>query len=223
MPQSIRTGSSVRPLSGMGGYAVDPWKSVRRTLAVLAFGWATAAVTAGVSYLALRWVAVPIVLGTVLCLAFAGLLTLLHRAGWIALLSLVPALFILVGAVQYAPEAALEARGVRESVVIVADSAEEASGNNHRYTLRGSDGEELEERLTYNGDAWAPRVGDRLDVVLDPEGVVPMEEADEVDPTGRLNGLIAGVVAWTLMTLLAGRRGHVRRRKGKEESLLLSL
>jgi hypothetical protein len=207
----------------MGGYAVDPWQSVRRTLAVLVFGWAAAAGTAGASYLALRWVAVPIGVGTVLCLAFAVLLALLHRAAWIALLSLVPALFILVGAVQYAPEAALEARGVRERVVIVADSAEETGGKNHRYTLRTEDGEELEERFTYNGDTWAPEVGDRLDVILDPEGVVPMEKAEEVDPAGRLNGLIAGVVAWTLMTLLAGRRGHVRRRKGKEESPLLSL
>jgi hypothetical protein len=207
----------------MGGYAVDPWQSVRRTLAVLAFGWFAAAGTAGVSYLALRWVAVPIGVGILLCLTFAVLLALLHRAAWIALLSLVPAVFVLVGAVQYAPEAALQARGVRERVVIVADSAEGTGGKNHRYTLRTSDGEELDERLTYNGDAWAPEVGDRLDVVLDPEGVVPMEKADEVDPAGRLNGLIAGVVAWTLLTLLAGRRGHVRRRKGKDESPLLSL
>ncbi|MEV8591538.1 hypothetical protein [Streptomyces sp. NPDC052012] len=208
----------------MGGYAVDPWQSVRRTVGVVLFGWGAAAVTAGVSYLALRWVAVPIMVGTVLCVAFAVLLALLHRAGWIAFLSLVPALFILVGAVQYAPEAALEARGVRESVVIVADSVAETGGDNHRFTLRTTDGgEELEERLTYNGDAWAPEVGERLDVVRDPEGVVPMEQADEVDPAGRLSGLVAGVVAWTLMAVLAGRRGHVRRRRGKTESLLLSL
>ncbi|MFI9818949.1 hypothetical protein ACIHFC_00495 [Streptomyces sp. NPDC052013] len=208
----------------MGGYAVDPWQSVRRTVGVVLFGWGAAAVTAGVSYLALRWVAVPIIVGTVLCLAFAVLLALLHRAGWIAFLSLVPALFVLVGAVQYAPEAALEARGVRESVVIVADSVAETGGDNHRFTLRTTDGgEELEERLTYNGDAWAPEVGERLDVVRDPEGVVPMEQADEVDPAGRLSGLVAGVVAWTLMAVLAGRRGHVRRRRGKTESLLLSL
>ncbi|MDG9717034.1 hypothetical protein [Streptomyces sp. DH24] len=207
----------------MGGHAVDPWRSARRTLAVLLFGWFAAAGTAGVSYLALRWVAVPIGVGILLCLTFAVLLALLHRAAWIALLSLVPAVFILVGAVQYAPEAALEARGVRERVVIVADSAEVTGGKNHRYTLRTSDGEELDERLTYKGDAWAPEVGDRLDVVLDPEGVVPMEKADEIDPAGRLNSLIAGVVAWTLMTLLAGRRGYVRRRAGKGESLLLSL
>ncbi|WP_309061874.1 hypothetical protein [Streptomyces sp.] len=215
--------STIRPLSSMGGYAVDPWRSVRRTVGVALFGWAAAAVTAGVSYLTLRWVAVPIMVGTALCVAFAVLLAVLHRAAWIALVSLAPALFILVGAVQYAPEAALEVRGVRESVVIVADSTDETGGDNHRFTLRTADGEELGERLTHNGDVGAPEVGDRLDVIRDPEGVVPMEPADDVDPAGRLGGLIAGLVAWTLMAVLAGRRGHVRRRRGKEDSLLLSV
>ncbi|MFI2377333.1 hypothetical protein ACH5AO_19990 [Streptomyces sp. NPDC018964] len=135
----------------MDGYAVDPWRSFRRTVGVVLFGWAAAAVTARASYLALRWVWVPIAVGFLLCLAFAVFLMLLHRAGWIALLSFVPGLFVLVGAVQYAPEAALEVRGVRESVVI------------------------------------------------------------------------GGLVAWTLMAVLAGRRGHVRRRRGKTDSLLLSL
>ncbi|GGW41404.1 hypothetical protein GCM10010340_19300 [Streptomyces griseoloalbus] len=121
---------------------------MRRTVAVVVCGWAAAAATAGASYLALRWVWVPIAVGVVLCLAFVVLLMLLHRAGWIALLSLVPGLFILVGAVQYAPEAALEVRGVRESVVIVADSVDETGGDNHRFTLRTADGEELAERFT---------------------------------------------------------------------------
>ncbi|MFI2504788.1 hypothetical protein [Streptomyces sp. NPDC018972] len=222
MPLGIRR-SSIRPLSSMGGYAVDPWRSVRRTVGVALSGWAAAAATAGVSYLSLRWVAVPIIVGTAMCVGFVVLLWILHRAAWIGVLSLVPGAFILFGAVQYAPEAALELRGVRESVVIVADSVDETGGDNHRFTLRTADGEELEERLTYNGDAWAPEVGDRFDVVRDPEGVVPMEQADDVDPAGRLDGLIGGLVAWTLMAVLAGRRGHVRRRRGKTDSLLLSL
>ncbi|MFG2512902.1 hypothetical protein [Streptomyces sp. NPDC048584] len=221
MPFRIRR-STIRPLSAMGGYAVDPWKSLRRTLGVAGFGWLTALVTAYVSYLALRWVWVPIAVGVVLGLAFVVLLILLHRAAWIGLLSVVPALFILVGAVQYAPEAALEARGVREGVVVVADSATGKDGKNHRLTLRTADGEELEERFTYNGSG-APRVGERLDVIRDPEGVVPMEQAGEVDAAGRLGGLVAGLVAWTLLAVLAGWRGHVRRRRGKTDSLLLSL
>ncbi|MET9154276.1 hypothetical protein ABZX82_23830 [Streptomyces griseoflavus] len=215
--------STIRPLSSMGGYAVDPWQSVRRTLGVAGYGWLAALVTGYVSYLALRWVWVPIAVGVVLCLAFVVALIVLHRAAWIALLSVVPGLFILVGAVQYAPELALEVRGVRESVVIVADDATGKDGSNHRYTLRTADGEELTERLTYNGSAWAPKVGERLDVIRDPEGVVPMEQADEVDAAGRLGALGAGLVAWTLMAVLAGWRGHVRRRKGRTDSLLLSL
>lgn len=172
-------------------------------------------------YLALRWVAVPIVVGLALCLTFGGLLIWLHRAGWIALLSLAPGLMVLVGAVQYAPELALEVRGVRESVVIVADDADGTGGKNHRLSLRTEDGRELAERMTYKGDRARP--GQRLDVIRDPEGVVPLERADQVDAAGRLHGAFAGLVTWTLMAALAGWRGHVRRRQGKEGSLLLSL
>lgn len=148
------------------------------------FGWAAAAVTAGASYLALRWAWVPIAVGVPLFLAFAFLLMLLRRAGWIALLSFVPGLFVLVGAVRYAPEAAWEVRGVRESVVVVADSADGTGGDNHRFTLRTADGEEPEERLTCNGDGSGPEAGDRLDVLCDPEGVAPMGQATRWTPRG---------------------------------------
>ncbi|MFI9729841.1 hypothetical protein ACIRG8_24600 [Streptomyces sp. NPDC102359] len=215
-------GSGAGTQDGTAGHAVDPWRSVRRAAWVALCGWVAALVTACVSYLALRWVAVPIVVGLVLCLTFGGLLIWLHRAGWIALLSLAPGLMVLVGAVQYAPELALEVRGVRESVVIVADSADGTGGSNHRLTLRTEDGRELAERMTYKGDR-APRPGQRLEVIRDPEGVVPMERADQVDAAGRLHGAFAGLVTWTLMAALAGWRGHVRRRQGKEGSLLLSL
>ncbi|MFJ5730982.1 hypothetical protein [Streptomyces paradoxus] len=196
---------------------------MRRTVAVVFFGWATAAGTAGLAYLTLgsRWV--PITVGVVLCLAFAVALILLHQALWLTVLSSVPALFVLVGAVQYAPEAALELRGVRERVTIVADSAAGTSSDNHRFTLRTTDGDELEEKLVHDGDAWAPKVGDQLDVMRDPEGAVPMEQADDVDAAGRLEGLIAGTAGWTLIAVLAGWRGHVRRRRGLGESLLLQL
>lgn len=203
--------------------AVAPWKSVRRTVALVVFGWATAAGTAGVAYLTLGSEWIPIFVGVVLCLAFAVALLLLHQALWLTVLSSVPALFVLVGAVQYAPEAALESRGVREKVVIVADSAAGTSSDNHRFTLRTADGDELEEKLTHDGDVWAPKVGDRLDVIRDPQGYVPMEQADDVDAAGRLGGLIAGTAGWTLIAVLAGWRGHVRRRQGRGESLLLRL
>lgn len=223
MPGGIR---SVRSTPSGGyeatGEAVAPGKSVRRTVALVVFGWAAAAGTAGVAYLTLGSEWVPITVGVVLCLAFAVMLCLLHRALWLTVLSAVPALFVLVGAVQYAPEAALELRGVRESVVIVADSAAGTSSNDHRFTLRAVDGGELQEKLVYNGDVWVPKVGDRIDVIHDPERVVPMEQADDVDAGARLDGLIGGTVTWTLMAVLAGWRGHVRRRRGRE-SLLLHL
>lgn len=208
--------SRITPLNRMGGRAVDPWKSVRRTAGLVAFGWASAAGTTGLAYLTLGLEVVPIAVGVLLCLTFAVMLLLLHRALWLTVLSAVPALFVLVGSVQYAPEAALEQRGVRESVVIVADTAAGASSGNHRFTLRGADGKELEEKLGFNGDAWAPEVGDRLDVIRDPEGAVPMEQADDVDAAGRLGGLVGGTVTWTLMAVLAGWRGHVRRRRDRD-------
>jgi hypothetical protein len=213
--------SGIRPLDATADQAVSSGRSIRRTVALILFGWAAAAGTAGVAYLALGHEVVPIAVGVVLCLAFGILLSLLHRAIWLAVLSALPSLFVLVGAVQYAPEAALELRGVRETVVIVADSAEGTSSKNHRFTLRRASGDEreLDEKLEYNGNAWAPKVGDRLDVTRDPEGKVPMEQAEEVDAAGRLGSLIAGTVTWTLMAMLAGRRGHVRRRKGRASLL----
>ncbi|MET9685644.1 hypothetical protein [Streptomyces coeruleorubidus] len=208
--------SRITPPSTTGGPAVSPWKSARRTAGLVAFAWASAAGTTGLAYLTLGSEVIPIAVGVLLCLAFAVMLLLLHRAVWLTVLSAVPALFVLVGSVQYAPEAALERRGVRESVVIVADTAAGTSSNNHRFTLRGADGTELEEKLEFNGDAWAPKVGDRLDVIRDPEGAVPMEQADEVDAAGRLGGLVGGTVTWTSMAVLAGWRGHVRRRRGRD-------
>jgi hypothetical protein len=219
MADGMRDGVITEPGGTGGPVAVDPWRSVRRTAGLVVFGWAVAAGTTGVAYLSLGTEAIPIGVGLLLCLVFVVLMILLHRALWLALLAAVPALFVLVGAVQYAPEAALEQRGVRQSVVVVADSATAADPTNHRYTLAGADGRELDEKLTYHGDAWEPEVGDKLDVIRDPEGQVPMEQADEVDAGGRLGGLIAGTVLWTLMALLAGRRGHVRRR-GQKAPLL---
>ncbi|MFI0818211.1 hypothetical protein ACH4TX_16250 [Streptomyces sp. NPDC021098] len=215
MATGIR-GNGVPPGNGLVGQAVSPWTSARRTVALVVYAWAAAAGTTCAAYLAVGTEAVPIAVGVLLCLAFAVLLALLHRAFWLAVLSVAPSLFVLVGAVQYAPEAALERRGVRESVVIVADSAAGTSSDKHRFTLRGTDGKELEEKLGYDGDAWVPKVGERLDVLRDPEGELPMEQADDVDATGRLGSLIAGTVTWNLMAVLAGRRGHVRRRRGIE-------
>ncbi|MCH0538328.1 hypothetical protein I3F58_01870 [Streptomyces sp. MUM 203J] len=184
------------------------------TLAVVAAGWIIAAVNTGISYLALGLVAIPIVTGLIGCLAVVTLLRLLHCAWWLAVLSAAPALFVLVGSVQYAPEAALDSRGVRETVRITADSAEDHGGGNHRFTLVGEAGE-LDETLDWNGSFPDWRVGDRIEIVRDPEGVVPLEAATDVDPGGRLTGLLLGGTGWTALTLLAGLRGFTRRRAGR--------
>ncbi|MEU6379335.1 hypothetical protein [Streptomyces sp. NPDC046909] len=45
-----------------------------------------------------------------------------------------------------------------------------------------------------------------------------MEEASDVDPDSWLGSLALGVVGWTGLALLAGRRGFVRRRAGRHPS-----
>ncbi|MFE7574119.1 MULTISPECIES: hypothetical protein [unclassified Streptomyces] len=196
-----------RPTVGRGPYFLI-------TLAVVVLGWVIAAVNTGVSYLALDLVAVPIVTGLIGCLGFVIVLRFLHCAWWLAALSALPALLVLVGSVQYAPEAVLDGRGVRETARITADSAATSGSSHHRFTLEGRLGE-LEETLDYDGDNpdWA--VGDRIEVISDPKGVVPMAAASDVDPGDRLAMLVAGAVGWTCLTLLAGLRGFVRRRAGR--------
>ncbi|MFF8376033.1 hypothetical protein ACF07V_07890 [Streptomyces sp. NPDC015661] len=194
-----------------------PGAALLRTAALTLYLWASAGAVAVVSSLLPRadWVAIG--LGVVLFLLFGILLHLVHRGVWSVLLAAVPALFVLVGAVQYAPELALERYGVRESVVVTADSAAPAGGKNHRLTLRRADGHVLDERLVYRG-VDAPRVGDRFDVVRDSRGELPMERADEVDAAGRRDGLVGGSAVLTVLVFLAGWRGHVSRRRDGEGS-----
>ncbi|MEU0372198.1 hypothetical protein ABZ070_18405 [Streptomyces sp. NPDC006283] len=193
-------------------------RSLLATVAVLLLAWGIAVGNTAIAYASLGNDVVPIVTGCVSVLAYVIVLRVLHHAWWLALLSVLPALFVLVGSVQYAPEAALDRRGVRESVVVTADSAAGTSSNNHQFTLAGPEGE-LDETLEYRGSNPGLSVGDRIDVVRDPEGVVPMERAEDVDPEGRLDGLVGGVVGWTLITLAAGWRGHYLRRSGREPLL----
>jgi energy-coupling factor transporter transmembrane protein EcfT len=192
-------------------------RPVLATLLVVLLAWILAGLNTAIAYAALSQDVVPIITGVVFTIVFFVALRALHRAWWLAILSLVPALFILVGSVQYAPEAALERRGVTETVQITADSAANGSGSEHRYTLMGAQGQ-LAEPLVFRGTS-PYRIGDRLEVVHDPEGVVPLEVASKVNPAGRLSGLVIGVAVWTVMAVLAGIIGH-RRARTNRPSLL---
>ncbi|NYI08196.1 hypothetical protein [Allostreptomyces psammosilenae] len=183
-----------------------------RALGLLLAAWLVAGTIAGVSYLALSTVGVPIVLGVVLCFAFGAAVVALHRAWWLGFLSLLPSVMVLVGAVQYAPEAALEQRGVREQVTIV---GADVTGNRHRFELQKADGTVLDESLDYQGSSPPYSPGDNITVIRDPEGVVPLEEATRVDSAGRLGTLLAGISGWTLIAPLAVGRGHIRRIHGR--------
>ncbi|GAB3161493.1 hypothetical protein GCM10027290_68390 [Micromonospora sonneratiae] len=186
-------------------------RSVGATLLVALLGLAIIGLNTVIAYLTVAWPAVPIATGVVLCLGFSMAVYLLHRANWLAILSMVWALIILVGSVQLAPEAVLETRGVRQEVTI---TDVEVNGKRHAFNLQGSNGP-LDEQLIYQGSSPSYRVGDRLAVLVDPDGVVELENADSVDSTGKLGMLVYGGIGWTLIALLAGWRGHVRRRKGR--------
>ncbi|MFD9410121.1 hypothetical protein ACFWBN_24345 [Streptomyces sp. NPDC059989] len=196
------------------GETVDRGTYLLFTLVVVGLGWIIAAANTGISYLALGMDVIPTITGFIGCLAFVIFLRFLHHAWWLAFFSCLPAVFVLVGSVQYAPEATLDSRGVRETVRIAADSAADDGGSNHRFTLIGRSGE-LKETLDYDGSDPEWKVGDRIEVISDPEGVVPLEAASDVDPGSQLGTLVIGVVGWTGVTLLAGRRGFVRRRAGR--------
>ncbi|WP_307814064.1 hypothetical protein [Streptomyces sp. N35] len=216
---SVSTGTQGGRVPAQGetrGQGVSAWRSLSRTLGLILFAWVAAVANTAIAYLTFGKEWIPITVGLVLCLTFTILLILLHRAWWLAVLSLAPALFVLVGSVQLGPDGALEHRGVRESVVVVADSAAGTSSKEHRLTLRNERGEELAEKLVYRGGAGSPDVGDALDILRDPDGRVPMEQAAEVDSSGQLASVLGGTVTWTLFALLAGWRGHVRRRMGRE-------
>lgn len=81
------------------------------TLAVAALGWIVAAANTGISYLASGLEAIPIATGLLGCFVIAIVLRFLHCAWWLAFLSFLPALFVLVGSVEYPTEAALGSRG----------------------------------------------------------------------------------------------------------------
>ncbi|MEV4925412.1 hypothetical protein [Streptomyces roseoverticillatus] len=195
------------------GGTVDKGAYLLFTFVVVGLGWVIAAVNTGISYLVLDMDWIAISTGVLGCFVFAIVLRFLHCAWWLAALSLVPAVFVLVGSVQYAPEDTLNSRGIRESVLITGDKAIEGQ-ENHRFILSGRSGK-LKETLDYDGDSPQWKSGDRVEVIHDPKGVVPLAAASGVDPDAELGVLAMGVTGWTGITLLAGRRGFVRRSAGR--------
>ncbi|MEU7996818.1 hypothetical protein AB0B83_15965 [Micromonospora sp. NPDC049060] len=192
-------------------------RSTAMTVLLVLFGLAVVGVNTAIAYVAVGATVVPIVTGLLLCLVFVLAVRLLHRAAWLAFLAMGPALFVLVGSVQLAPEAVLEARGVRQEVTIVDVSV---VGKRHAFTLEGADGR-LDEPLVHQGSNPGYRVGDRLAVLTDPDGVVELEAADRVDSGGMVGALLFGGAGWTFIALLAGWRGHVRRRHDRHDTLLI--
>ncbi|MFD1082903.1 hypothetical protein [Micromonospora andamanensis] len=191
--------------------------SARRTALLVVFGLVIAGLNTGIGYAAAGTRAVAIGTGVVLTLAFGFAVRLLHRAAWLAFLSFLPALFVLVGSVQLAPDLALDKRGVRQEVTVV-DA--QTDGRRHTFSLLGTAGP-LDEPLVHQGSNPGYRVGDRLTVLTDPEGQIALQPAHRVDSDGRLTALVLGVIGWTAIALLAGWRGHVRRRTGRHDTLVI--
>ncbi|MFD6563443.1 hypothetical protein [Micromonospora profundi] len=189
--------------------------SVAMTAALIGFGLAVIAVATAVGYLAVGLPnAVPIVVGLAGCMAFAIALGVLHRGWWLSVLSVAPALLVLVGAVQLAPEAVLQQRGVAQQVTI---TDVQTTGKRHAFGLQGDTGR-LDEPLVYRGSSPGYRVGQRLTVLIDPQGRVDLTDAQDVDPAGKQRMLVLGATGWALFALLAGWRGHVSRARGRAAS-----
>jgi hypothetical protein len=221
------------PPVGFGSYGLGPaaappagstragaWpagKSATRTALVVLLGLAFIGLNTAIAYAAVGSKVISIVTGVVFCLVFMIVVRLLHRAMWLSLLSFIPGLFVLVGSVELAPDLALENRGVRQEVTIV-DA--EVAGKQHTFTLEGEDGP-LGEPLIFRGSAPGYQVGDTLTVLTDPDGVIALKEADRVDPTAMLRSLVIGGSGWTFIALMAGWRGHVRRREGRFDTLVI--
>ncbi|MEV4711889.1 hypothetical protein [Micromonospora sp. NPDC049374] len=55
-------------------------------------------------------------------------------------------------------------------------------------------------------------------MLTDPDGPLTLQDADRVDSGGKLTALVLG---WTAIALLAGWRGHVRRRTGRDDTLVI--
>ncbi|MBP1780377.1 hypothetical protein AB0B62_08000 [Micromonospora chalcea] len=186
--------------------------SLTMTAVLVGFGLAVIVVTAAVGHLTVGLpIAVPISVGLVGCLAFAVGLRLLHRGWWLTLLSVLPALFVLVGAVQLAPESVLRERGVAQQVTI---TDVQTAGKRHEFALQGDAGR-LDEPLVYRGSSPGYRVGQRLTVLVDPRGEVELTDARDVDPDGKRGMLVFGAAGWTLFALVGGWRGHVSRARGR--------
>jgi hypothetical protein len=184
---------------------------------VVLLGLAFTGLNTAIAYAMVGSTAISIVTGLLLCLIFFIVVHALHRANWLSLLSIIPGLLVLVGSVQFAPHLALEARGVRQEVTIV---GAEGAGRRHTFTLEGKDGP-LGEPLIFQGGDPGYKVGDVLTVLIDPDGVIELEDAARVDSTAALGMLAFGGGGWTVIALLAGWRGHVRRREGRFATVVI--
>ncbi|WP_246274169.1 hypothetical protein [Phytohabitans houttuyneae] len=216
---SYGSGPAAAPPAGSTRWA-GAWpagKSATRTALVVLLGLAFIALNTAIAYAAVGSKVISIVTGVAFCLAFMIVVRLLHRAMWLSLLSFIPGLFVLVGSVELAPDLALENRGVRQQVTVV-DA--EVAGKRHTFTLEGDDGP-LDEPLIYRGSAPDYEIGDTLTVLTDPNGVIALKEADRVDSTAKLGSLVLGGSGWTFIALVAGWRGHVRRREGRFDTLVI--
>ncbi|MGC4895577.1 hypothetical protein [Micromonospora sp. DT31] len=186
--------------------------SVAATAALAGLGLAVIAVSTAVGYLTVGLpIAVPIGVSLVGCFVFTVALRLLHRGWWLALLSVVPTLFVLVGTVQLAPESVLQRRGVAQQVTI---AEVQTAGKRHEFVLQSDTGR-LDEPLVYRGSSPGYRVGQRLTVLVDPQGKVELADAQNVDAAGKQGMLVLGAAGWTVFALVAGWRGHVNRARGR--------
>lgn len=122
-----------------------------------------------------------------------------------------------LGSVMSAEDLSLMRAGEPTDVVVVDHSVDvenrHGSGGGrdrkaytHEYTLKGTDGREIDQTLVYRGKDGFDGIdeGDTITVMIDPEGQVPPELAERVDLGTDLALVIVGLVASTGLFVVCG-------------------
>ncbi|GAA1825694.1 hypothetical protein GCM10009682_51840 [Luedemannella flava] len=180
--------------------------SALRTARLVGYGLGFAALNTAIAYVLAGVNTFAFLSGVGFSALFAVAVAKVDRTVLLSLLSLIPAVLVVVGSVQFGIERGMDDRGERHVVTIIDHKVEFETM--HSFLLRGDDAEVLPEPLEYVGKNPPYQVGDRLTVLVD---IVGLRPAADVDPAGKLLLLILGVVGWTGVAVLAGWRGHRRR------------
>lgn len=166
-------------------------------------------------YIIIFWpqlLALGIIIGVFVLIGALIAVGMMVRQKWVPWV-MIPCLAVLgIGTFMFAEDSALTARGEQQEVRVVDHSLETSkkytSGRaskvyTHEYELEDTSGQTIDERLIYRGkNGYDFEPGDRITVLIDPEGSAPMQPADSVNPRTGYEILLFGTII-TLGSLVA--------------------